>query len=61
MQFIYALNEQDRLELTAKGFKELFSCHIGETKAYAFDRTSNIAVFSNEDQKRFLFTNMVYF
>ena len=39
MKFIYALNEDDRQELITKGFKELFSCYIGEKKAYAFDDT----------------------
>lgn len=61
MRFIYALNETDRKELIEKGFKELFSCYIGENKAYAFDSTSHIAVFSKEDKKKFLFTNMAYF
>ena len=61
MKFIYALNESDRQELIAKGFRELFSCYIGENKAYAFDSTSHIAVFSQEDKKKFLFTNMAYF
>ena len=35
--------------------------YIGEKKAYAFDSTSRIAVFSQEDKKKFLFTNMAYF
>lgn len=61
MKFIYALNETDRQELISKGYRELFSCYIGENKAYAFDSTSNIAVFSQEDKKKFLFTNMAYF
>nr|DAJ13120.1 MAG TPA: hypothetical protein [Siphoviridae sp. ctBWu8] len=61
LKFIYALNEDDRQELITKGFKELFSCYIGEKKAYAFDSTSRIAVFSQEDKKKFLFTNMAYF
>ena len=61
MKFIYALNESDRQELIAKGFRELFSCYIGENKAYAFDSTSRIAIFSQEDKKKFLFTNMAYF
>lgn len=61
MKFIYALNETDRQELINKGCRELFSCYIGENKAYAFDSTSNIAVFSQEDKKKFLFTNMAYF
>lgn len=61
LKFIYALNESDRQELVAKGFKELFSCYIGDNKAYAFDSTSNIAMFSQEDKRRFLFTNMAYF
>ena len=61
MRFIYALNESDRQELIDKGFKELFSCYIGENKAYAFDSTSHIAIFSQEDKKKFLFTNMAYF
>ena len=61
MKFIYALNEDDRRELITKGFKELFSCYIGEKKAYAFDSASRIAVFSQEDKRKFLFTNMAYF
>lgn len=61
MKFIYALNEDDRKDLIKKGFKELFSCYIGNNKAYAFDSTSRIAVFSKEDKKKFLFTNMAYF
>lgn len=61
MKFIYALNENDRKELLEKGYRELFSCYIGKDKAYAFDGTSNIAVFSKDDSKRFLFTNMAYF
>ena len=61
MKFIYALNELDRQELISKGFRELFSCYIGENKAYAFDNTSRIAMFSQEDKKKFLFTNMAYF
>lgn len=61
MRFIYAFNEKDRQELKTKGYREIFSCYIGDKKAYAFDGTSNIAVFSQEDRKKFLFTNMAYF
>lgn len=61
MKFIYALNDEDRKDLAGRGFKELFSCYINDKKAYAFDSTSNRAVFGKEDKKRFLFTNMAYF
>ena len=61
MKFIYALNELDRQELIKKGFKELFPCYIGKNTAYAFDSTSCTAIFSQEDKKKYLFTNMAYF
>ena len=61
MNFIYVFSQEDRENLLNKGFKELFSCYIGENKAYAFDSTSRIAIFSQEDKKKFLFTNMAYF
>ena len=62
MKFIYALNETDKEELKAKGYRELFTCNIGESKAYAFENIPHkIAKFSAEDKKKFLFTNLAHF
>ena len=62
MKFIYALNEIDRDELKAKGYRELFTCNISGSKAYAFENIPHkIAMFSADSKKKFLFTNMAYF
>ena len=62
MKFIYALNEIDRDELKAQGYRELFTCNIGGSKAYAFENIPHkIAMFSADSKKKFLFTNMAYF
>lgn len=62
MKFIYALSQDDRKELLSKGFKELFSCNIGDKTAYAFDiNSASIAMFDKENKKKFLFTNIAYF
>lgn len=61
-KFIYALCEDDRLELLAKGYKELFHNYMGGKKIYAFaNEPQKIAMFSGEDRKKFLFTNMAHF
>lgn len=60
-KFIYALNEQERQELIAKGYEELGSCKINGQTAYSFDNTSSIATFSKESQSKFLVTDVAFF
>jgi hypothetical protein len=63
MKFIYALNEEDRKFLIAKGYEELFSCRINGNKAYAFDNNlpSTYATFTKEDKKKFLISDVAMF
>jgi len=63
MKFIYALNEDDRKFLIAKGYEELFSCKINGSKAYAFDNNlpSTYATFTKEDKKKFLISNVAMY
>ena len=61
--FIYALNEEDRKFLIAKGYDELFTARINGNKAYAFNNnlSSVYATFSNEDKKRFLISDVALY
>ena len=61
--FIYALNEDDRKFLIAKGYEELFTCKINGNKAYAFDNRlpDTYATFSKEDKKRFFISNVAMY
>ena len=61
--FIYALNEEDRKFLIAKGYEELFSCKINGNKVYAFDNNqpSIYATFTKEDKKKFLISDVAMF
>ena len=61
--FIYALNEEDRKFLIAKGYEELFSCKINGNRAYAFDNNqpSTYATFTKEDKKKFLISDVAIF
>lgn len=63
MKFIYALNEDDRKFLIAKGYEELFSCKINGSQAYAFsnDLPSTYATFTKEDKKKFLISDVAIF
>ena len=63
MKFIYALNEDDRKFLIAKGYEELFSCKINGNLAYAFsnDLPSTYATFTKEDKKKFLISDVAMF
>ena len=63
MKFIYALNEEDRKFLIAKGYEELFSCKINGSQAYAFsnDLPSTYATFTKEDKKKFLISDVAMF
>lgn len=63
MKFIYALNEDDRKFLMAKGYEELFSCKINGSQAYAFsnDLPSTYATFTKEDKKKFLISDVAMF
>ena len=61
--FLYALNEEDRKFLIAKGYEELFSCKINGNRAYAFDNNqpSTYATFTKEDKKKFLISDVAIF
>lgn len=61
--FIYALNEEDRKFLIAKGYEELFTCKINGNKAYAFNNNlpSTYATFTKEDKKKFLISDVAMF
>ena len=63
MKFIYALCEEDRKLLLAKGYEELFTCKINGSQAYAFDNNQpkTYATFSKEDKKRFLISDVAMF
>lgn len=62
-KFIYALNDDDREFLIAKGYEELFSCRLNGDKAYAFHNnlSSVYATFSNEDKKKFLISDVALY
>lgn len=62
-KFIYALNEEDRDTLLAKGYKELFKSSLNGNTVYAFDNSLNkiYATFSNEDKKKYLVSNVATF
>lgn len=61
--FIYALNEEDKKFLLAKGYQELFTCRINGNKAYAFNNNlpSTYATFTKEDKKKFLISDVAMF
>lgn len=61
--FLYALNEDDKKFLIAKGYEELFTCKINGNKAYAFNNNlpSTYATFTREDKKRFLISDVAMF
>ena len=63
MKFLYALNEEDRKLLLAKGYEELFSCKINGSIAYAFENNlpDTYATFTKEDKKRFLISNVAMY
>lgn len=61
-KFIYALNEQERLELIEKGFEEIGTCKINGKTAYSFENSLiKFATFSKESQSKYLVTNVAYF
>ena len=61
--FLYALNEEDRKFLIAKGYEELFSCRINGNIAYAFNNNqpNTYATFTKEDKKKFLISDVAMF
>ncbi|MCC0764807.1 hypothetical protein IR151_17575 [Clostridioides sp. ES-S-0006-03] len=62
MNFICALNEQDKEILTLKGFKYIMSQDLGNHTIYMFENIpDNILNFSQEDKMKYLFTNKMYF
>lgn len=61
-KFIYALSEEERLELLNQGFEEVGSCKINGVQAYSFENSpSKFATFSKENQKKYLVTSVAYF
>lgn len=62
-KFIYALNEEDRQFLIAKGYYELFTCKIDGNKSYAFNNNlvETYATFSNEDKDKFFISDVALF
>lgn len=61
-KFIYALNEQERLELLSQGFEEIGTCKINGMTAYSFENSQvKFATFSKENQCKYLVTNVAYF
>ena len=61
-KFIYALSEQERMELIEKGFEEIGTCKINGITAYSFENSqSKFATFSKENQCKYLVTNVAYF
>ena len=61
--FLYALNEDDRKFLIAKGYEELFTCKINGSIAYAFDNSlpDAYATFTKEDKRRILISDVAMF
>ena len=61
--FLYALNEDDRKFLIAKGYEELFICRINGSIAYAFNNNlpDKYATFTKEDKKRFLISDVAMY
>ena len=63
MKFIYALCEEDRKLLLAKGSEELFTCKINGKQSYAFDNSKPdaYATFSKEDKKKFFISDVAMY
>lgn len=58
--YIYALSEEDRDILIAKGYIKLFECKIDNKLAYCFENNEllNNATFSKEDNGKYLITDV---
>lgn len=61
-KFIYALSEEKRQDLLARGFTEIGTCQINGETAYSFENSLiKFATFSKEDQKDILVTSVAFF
>ncbi|MCC0684073.1 hypothetical protein [Clostridioides sp. ZZV14-6345] len=62
MNFICALNNQDKDELIAKGFRYIMSQDLDTQTIYMFKNNSDKFLnFSQEDKSKYLFTNNMFF
>lgn len=61
-KFIYALSEEKRQELLARGFDEIGTCKINGKVAYSFENSPiKFATFSKEDQTDVMVTSVAFF
>ena len=60
-KFIYAFSKEDRDELLKQGMKEIYTMPINGTVAYVFENKPDKVFFNEDNKKKFLFTNKVFF
>ena len=59
-KFIYAFNEEDKHELLSQGLVFLCEGIIDEKTVYVFLNSTKVK-FSNEDKRKFMFSNKLFF
>lgn len=59
-KFIYAFNEEDKHELLNRGLVFLCEGIIDEKTVYIFLNSTKVK-FSNEDKRKFMFSNKLFF
>jgi len=59
--FIYAFSEEDRDELLKQGMKQICEMPISGKITYVFENKPDKVFFNENNKKKFLFTNKVFF
>lgn len=59
-KFIYAFNEEDKHELLSQGLVFLCEGIIDEKTVYVFLNNTKVK-FSNDDKRKFMFSNKLFF
>ena len=59
-KFIYAFNEEDKHELLSQGVVFLCEGIINEKTVYVFLNNAKVK-FSNDDKRKFMFSNKLFF
>ena len=59
-KFIYAFNEEDKHELLNRGLVFLSESIIDNKTVYIFLNSTKVK-FSNEDKRKFMFSNKLFF
>lgn len=63
MKFIYAMNEDDKMELLSKGFNFICEQTINGQVTYLFENNNvdKISTFTENGECRFFYTNILTF